>query len=80
MPIDWDCKCGKNIYKLYEQGDQDCVLRYKCLGCGEEKTLRYEQVDYFQCAFCNERYSENEMWQSGGGIMVCPKCKDKPLK
>ena len=44
--VDWSCrKCGKNTYELYGIEDEDCVLHYKCLGCGEEKKLTFEMGD-----------------------------------
>jgi len=27
-----------------------------------------------RCDFCNKNYPESQLWQSGGGVMVCRKC------
>jgi hypothetical protein len=33
-----------------------------------------------RCDFCDKRVRENVLWQSGGGVMVCPSCeKRKPF-
>jgi hypothetical protein len=38
------------------------------------------KINAGNCTFCNRRFSLSQLWQSGGGVLVCKKCEKNPEK